>query len=234
MAVHVPLSEEAQEEARDIMVSSKNLMIPRTGDPVVNPSQDIVLGCYFMTRVRPGAEGEGKCFSSPNEAIIAYDFGYVDLQAMIKVATTSTPKYQIFEERIVETTVGRLLFNSVLPHDFSFINEEFTKKKLARLVEDLIGGYGVEAVPEILDKIKEFGYQYATKSGISWGMCDLREPVEKKAIIKEAEDSFLTNIDNNQAVLIAQIGFFDPESLENFSLQQEKTNFMRILSKKLT
>ncbi len=188
MAVHVPLSNEAQEEAREIMASDKNLLIPRTGDPVVNPSQDIVLGCFFMTRVQPGVEGEGRYFSTPNEAILAYDFNIVDLRALIKVRVTDTPKYKVLKDKVIETTVGRLLFNSVLPSDYGFINEEFGKKRLAKLIEDLIGHYGTKAMAGILDKIKNFGFQYATKSGISWGMGDLREPAEKISIIKEAAE----------------------------------------------
>ncbi|MDD5032507.1 MAG: DNA-directed RNA polymerase subunit beta' [Candidatus Pacebacteria bacterium] len=187
MAVHVPLSEEAQEEAREIMASTKNLLIPRTGDPVVNPSQDIVLGCFFMTRIRKGAKGEGKYFSSPNEAILAYDFGEVELQALVKVLPTSTKKYEIFKGEMIDTTVGRLLFNSFLPSELSFINDEFGKKRLAKIVDEIIRFYGVDATPPILDKIKEFGYTYSTKSGISWGMDDVKEPEKKHEIIEEAE-----------------------------------------------
>jgi len=186
MAVHVPLSESAQKEAKEIMASVKNLLGPGTGEPIVNPSQDIVFGCHWMTKIRKGVKGEGKIFSNPNEAIMAYDFGYVDLQAPIKVLVTSTPKYQIFTEKLIETTVGRLLFNSVLPSDFEYVNEELNKKKIAEIVKSLIKRYGVDATPPILDKIKEFGYKYATASGISWGINDLTEPKEKGAIVEEA------------------------------------------------
>ncbi|MFH0803548.1 MAG: DNA-directed RNA polymerase subunit beta' [Candidatus Tagabacteria bacterium] len=186
MAVHVPLSEAAQKEAKEIMASVKNLLGPGTGEPIVNPSQDIVFGCYWMTKIRAGTKGEGKIFSSPNEAIMAYDFGFVDLQAEIKALITPTPKYRIFSEKIILTTVGRLLFNSVLPSDFEFINEELNKKKIAEIVKRLIDRYGMDATPPILDKIKDFGYQYATASGISWGINDLVEPKEKEAIVSEA------------------------------------------------
>jgi len=188
MAVHVPLSSEAQEEAATLMASTRNLLIPRTGDPVVNPSQDMVLGCFFMTRIKPGVQGEGKYFSNPNEAITAYDFGHVDLQALIKVKKTDSIKYKNIKEEIMETTVGRLLFNTVFPREFNFINDEFGKKKLAKLIENLIHSVGVDGISPVLDKIKSFGYEYATKSGISWGMNDLREPKEKDVIIKEAEE----------------------------------------------
>ncbi len=186
MAVHVPLSESAQKEAKEIMAAVKNLLGPGTGEPIVKPSQDIVFGCHWMTKIKKGAKGEGSIFSTPNEAIMAYDFGYTDLQAEIKVLITPTPKYQVFRERIIQTTVGRLLFNSVLPSDFEYINDELNKKKLEEIVKKLIIRYGLDATPPILDKIKDFGFQYATVSGISWGINDLKEPQEKETIVKDA------------------------------------------------
>ncbi|MDO8555154.1 MAG: DNA-directed RNA polymerase subunit beta' [bacterium] len=188
MAVHVPLSEEAQKEAREIMSPNKNLLIPRTGDPIVNPSQDIVLGCYWMTRLHEGAKGDGMVFSSPNEAIMAYDFEKADIQAKIKVLVSDTPKYQVFENKLIETTVGRLLFNSVMPNDFPYINEELTKKKLGKIVENLISHYGADKTPNILDRIKSFGFEYAMKAGISWGMGDLKTPEGKAKVIEEAKN----------------------------------------------
>ena len=187
MAVHVPLTEEAQHEAATIMAAAKNLLKPGTGDPTVTPSQDMVIGCYWLTKLRAGGEGEGKIFSNPNEAILAHDSGVLDLKALIKVRATLTNKYKKFEGGIFETSVGRLLFNSVLPDDFAFINEDIRKKTLEKIVARLIIEYGVDKVAPILDKIKAFGYRYATKSGISWGMDDLKVPGEKKGIIKEAE-----------------------------------------------
>ena len=188
MAVHVPLSEEAQKEAREIMSPNKNLLIPRTGDPIVNPSQDIVLGCYWMTKLHEGARGDGMVFSSPNEAIMAYDFEKADLQAKIKVLVNDTPKYQVFENKLVETTVGRLLFNSVMPSDFPYINEELTQKKLGKIVENLISHYGADKTPNILDRIKSFGFEYAMKAGISWGMGDIKTPEGKAKVIEEAKN----------------------------------------------
>ena len=187
MAVHVPLTEEAQHEAATIMAAAKNLLKPGTGDPTVTPSQDMVIGCYWLTKLRAGGEGEGKIFSNPNEAILAHDSGVLDLKALIKVRATLTNKYKKFEGGIFETSVGRLLFNSVLPDDFAFINEDIRKKTLEKIVARLIIEYGVDKVAPILDKIKAFGYRYATKSGISWGMDDLKVPGEKKGMIKEAE-----------------------------------------------
>ena len=187
MAVHLPLSEEAQKEAREIMCSARNLLRPGTGEPIVNPTQDMVIGCFWMTRIKEGVKGEGKYFSSPNEAIAAYEFGIVDLRAKIKVLATDTPKYKKFNSSIFETTPGRLIFNTALPSDFEFINKDIDKKTLAKIVSEIIERYGIEGSPEILDKIKEFGFYYSTKSGISWGIDDLKVPQEKGDIIKEAE-----------------------------------------------
>ena len=187
MAVHVPLTEEAQREAADIMAATKNLLKPGTADPTVTPSQDMVIGCYWLTKLRSNVKGEGRIFSNPNEAILAYDYDILDLKAKIKVRATLTPKYKKFEGGIFETSVGRLLFNSVLPNDFEYMNEDIKKKTLERIVARLIVDYGVDKVPPILDKIKSFGFKYATVSGISWGMDDLKVPEQKGAILKEAQ-----------------------------------------------
>ncbi|MCG2699234.1 DNA-directed RNA polymerase subunit beta' [Candidatus Parcubacteria bacterium] len=188
MAVHVPLSEEAQKEAREIMASTKNLLKPGNGEPVVNPSQDIVIGCYWMTGVKEGAKGEGLYFSTPNEAIMAYDFDYIDMRAKIKVLSSDKPKYKAFNSEVFETTVGRLLFNSVLPEDFPYVNEEMGKKPLVKLISQMIEDYGVDMTPDILDKIKGFGFEYAMVSGISWGIDDLKVPAQKKGILKDANE----------------------------------------------
>ena len=187
MAVHVPLSKKAQEEARDIMASTKNLLGPGNGDPIVNPKNDIVLGCYWMTKIIPGDTGEGKIFPTPNNAITAYDFGQVGFRAKIKVMGTDSPKYKEFGGGVFETSVGRLLFNSVLPKDFAYINKEVGKKDLEQIVDDLINIYGLDATPNILDKIKAFGYRYVTKSGITWGIDEVLVPPSKKAIVEKAK-----------------------------------------------
>ncbi|MBI1957408.1 MAG: DNA-directed RNA polymerase subunit beta' [Candidatus Niyogibacteria bacterium] len=189
MAVHVPLTQEAQKEARELMWSIRNLTKPGTGDPIVNPTQDMVLGIYWLTKIFPGLKGEGNVYSSPNEAILASEFGDVHLKAKVRVAITANPKYRIVAEKgeYLETSVGRLLFNSTLPDDFEYINDEVRKKDLERMVSTLIGRYGREAIPGILDKIKNFGFQYATTSGISWGVDDLRVPEEKPQLIAEAQ-----------------------------------------------
>lgn len=184
MAVHVPLSEEAQNEARDLMSASKNLLKPGNGDPIITPQLDMVLGCYWMTKIIDKDKGEGKYFPSPNNAITAYDFDQVGFRSKIKVmGTADSPKYAQFKEGIFETSVGKLLFNSILPKDFPYINTEVNKKVMENLVEDLIAQYGIDDTVPVLDKIKEFGYKYVTKSGITWGIDDIKVPEGKKAVI---------------------------------------------------
>ena len=185
MAVYVPLSEEAQNEAKELMAANKNLLKPQNGDPIVHPSKDMVLGSYWMTKYVEGEEGEGKYFSSPNTAITGYEYGVLSLRAKIKVLATNTPKYRKFDGTLFDTSVGRLLFNSILPNDFAYVNEEMTQKRLSALVDELIMDYGVDATPPILDKIKEFGFKYSTVSGTSWGFDNVAVPIEKPAIIAE-------------------------------------------------
>ncbi len=183
MAVYVPLSKEAQSEAKELMAANKNLLKPASGDPIVNPKLDIVLGCYWMTRVMDKDKGEGKYFSSPNHAITAYDFDDVSLRARIKVLPTDRSKYKKFEGKIFETSVGRLFFNSILPEEFPYINEEINLKRMSALVDELILHFGIDGTPKVLDKIKNFGYRYATKSGISWSIDNITVPDGKKVIV---------------------------------------------------
>ncbi len=188
MAVHVPLGEEAQMEAREIMAADKNILKPGSGDPIVAAKLlDIVLGCYWMTKIIEGSKGEGKYFSSPNEAINAYDYGLVSFRAKIKVLATDTAKYAQFENGVFETSVGRLLFNSVLPKDYGYINAEMEKKKMTAVIDDLTNKYGIENIPTIMDKIKMFGFKYTTHSGTTWGIDDVREPASKAPIIEAAK-----------------------------------------------
>jgi DNA-directed RNA polymerase subunit beta' len=148
---------------------------------------DIVLGCYWMTKEVDGEKGEGKMFSAPNSAITAYDFGEISFRSKVKVLPTASPKYAPFEGKIFETTVGRLLFNSVLPKDYPFINSAIDRKKISAMVDDLIEKYGIENVPPIIDKIKAFGFRYATHSGVTWGIDDITIPVGKKHIVDNAK-----------------------------------------------
>lgn len=202
MAVHVPLTEEAQKEARDIMAAGKNLLKPGNGEPVVAPTQDIVMGVGYLTRIKPGAKGEGKYFASPNEAILAYDFGLADVYAKVFVKITKTPKYQEIGEGIIETSVGRLIFNSVIPRDYAFLNQEMKKKDIEKLVSNMIQRYGIDETPQILDRIKVLGFRYSTKSGISWGMDDIRVPLEKSSFIDKAKkEAKLIEDQYNQGLL---------------------------------
>jgi DNA-directed RNA polymerase subunit beta' len=187
MAVHVPLSREAQLEAELFMSANKNILKPGNGEPVVAMTQDIVLGCYWMTKEINNALGEGKYFASPNEAISAYDYGVVDFRAKVKVLSTESPKYAQYEGKVFETTVGRLLFNSVLPSDYPFINDVMKKSSLVMLINNLIDHYSLERVPGIVDKIKNFGFEYATRSGVTWSIDDIQTPPEKEGIVTEAK-----------------------------------------------
>ena len=185
MAVYVPLLDEAQNEAKELMAANKNLLKPQNGNPIVHPSKDMVLGSYWMTKIIEGEKGEGKYFSNPNTAVTAYEFGVLSLHAKIKVLATDTHKYKKFSGDLFDTTVGRLLFNSILPSDFSFVNDEMTQKRLSSLVDELIMHYGVDDTPPILDKIKAFGFKYSTVSGTTWGLDNVSVPVEKPKIIAE-------------------------------------------------
>ncbi|OHA02085.1 MAG: DNA-directed RNA polymerase subunit beta' [Candidatus Sungbacteria bacterium RIFCSPLOWO2_02_FULL_48_13b] len=195
MAVHVPLSDEAQTEAREIMLSTKNLLKPATGAPIVHHDKDMVLGCYWATLIEEDATGAGRIFSSKHEAMLAYEFGVVGMGAEIKVLLPVEKIYGYAvdrkkikkEEELIETSVGRLLFNDVLPNDFPYVNQEMTSKGLEGVVAKIIKHYGVMGAPEILDHIKDFGFEYATRSGISWGMDALRVPELKKELIKKAD-----------------------------------------------
>ena len=188
MAVHVPLSEEAQLEAKMIMASDKNILKPGSGDPTISSKPlDIILGCYWMTKEVNGEKGEGMLFPSPNRAITARDFDIIDYRAKIKVLGTNSPKYAKFNGELFETTVGRLLFNAVLPNDYPFVNAEIDRKKLAHMIDDLIQRYGIESIPNTMDRIKEFGFHAATISGITWSIGDVVVPKNKYEIIDRAK-----------------------------------------------
>ncbi|OHA84717.1 MAG: DNA-directed RNA polymerase subunit beta' [Candidatus Yonathbacteria bacterium RIFOXYC1_FULL_52_10] len=204
MAVHVPLSREAQEEARTLMAANKNLLGPGSGDPIVEPRLDIILGCYWMTTVLDGEPGEGKIFATPNNAIMAYDFGQVGFRAKIKVLGTDSHKYVNFNGQIFETSVGRLLFNSVFPEDYPYVNHEMTVKDLASVVDDLINRYGLDGTPKILDKIKNFGFKYATKSGTSWGIDEVKVPKEKPEIVARARAAAAKVLDQYHEGLLSE------------------------------
>ena len=181
MAVHLPLTIHAQLEARELMDAAKNILKPANGDPIAEPTKDIVLGCYFLTGMDEGALGEGKIYSGIREAAIACESGFLDIRAKIKVPS---PK----GGGLIETTYGRLVFNNVLPPEFEFVNEKMGKKGLSRLISKIVELRGKET-PHYLDTIKNLGFRYSTISGITWGMTDSVTPPEKKAIIGEGEEA---------------------------------------------
>ncbi len=188
MAVHVPLSDEAQLEAKMIMAADKNILKPGNNDPTVAAKMlDIVLGCFWVTKVLEGAPGEGKVFESPDAATLAHSFKAIDLRAAVKVLAPATAKYAAYKGGLFETTVGRILFNGMLPEEYPFINEEVGRKKLSSIIDDMININGAENIAPILDRIKTFGFGYATYSGTTWGIDDIMIPESKGEIIGKAK-----------------------------------------------
>ena len=188
MAVHVPLSDEAQLEAKNVMASDKNILKPGNGDPTVAAKMlDIVLGCFWVTKPVDGARGAGKMFESPEAAVLANSFDQMDYRASVKVLAPDTKKYAEFKGKVFETTAGRILFNNVLPEEYPFINKEIDRKRLSGIIDDLIRLQGAENIAPILDKIKSFGFKFATVSGTTWGIDDIKIPASKSEIIKKAK-----------------------------------------------
>jgi DNA-directed RNA polymerase subunit beta' len=192
MAVHLPLSAEAQAEARILMLSANNILSPATGRPIAVPSHDMVFGAFYLTMLVEGAKGEGRFFRHLHEVEQAYENGDIDLHAKIKLRTiVGTNGDTAYEE--VEASAGRLLFNTALPADFPFVNELVSKKarSIASIVEEIADNYPKAVVAESLDKIKDLGFRYATQSGLTISIDDVKTPPDKKAILdkyeKEAE-----------------------------------------------
>ncbi len=206
MAVHLPLSDKAQDEAKKFMLSSLNLLKPASGMPVVTPTKDIVLGCYWLTKIDPrtsegnksketsndqigreeGARRE-KIFSSKEEAILAHELGFLSLKEKIKVYIFSKDGKGKEKKELMETSLGRVLFNETLPDGYPFFNEKVNSKKLEKIVSEMIDKYGQKEVEIALDRIKNLGFEMATVSGVTWGMNDLIIPPEKKEIMEKAE-----------------------------------------------
>src|SRR5262249_3101174 len=194
MAVHVPLSERAQEEARTLMLSARNLLHPATGEPSIGASQDMVLGCYYLTMERPDLKGEGRVFSDLTEALLAYGAGVIALQARIKVRLGSDHLYlepgkgQASDPRtLIETTVGRILFNDALPERLRFKNYPMKKENLKQVIGECFKHYGREATAELADKIKRLGFTYATRVGVSIAISDVIVPPEREEILRQAD-----------------------------------------------
>ncbi len=180
MAVHVPLTEEAKYEAREIMLSSKNLLKPATGDPVVVPNQDIVWGSYYLTFIKK-EETVKKYFANEDEAEKALALGLVGLQDLVKVRVARA------DHQIIETSIGRILFNKELPEEIKFINKTLDKKELKEIVAEIFRSLSRETTVEVLDKIKDIAFKHITESGLSWGMDDIPKLKTKKELITEGE-----------------------------------------------
>jgi DNA-directed RNA polymerase subunit beta' len=196
MAVHVPLTEEAKWEAANIMLSSKNLLKPATGEPVSTPAQDIVLGCYYMTnQAKVPESAKPKLFANKNEAILAYQSEYIKLQEAILVHLNNEK---------TETCVGRILFNEILPPELGFVNKTVDKKALKNLVSESLLHLGIPITAKFLDRLKEIGFDYLTRSGLSWGMSDLPGLPEREEIYNEAENQVAEINDQYQQGLLTE------------------------------
>ncbi|MGB9779925.1 DNA-directed RNA polymerase subunit beta' [Caldanaerobacter sp.] len=200
MAVHVPLSMEAQAEARFLMLAANNILKPQDGKPVMTPTQDMVLGCYYLTADEDGVPGEGKYFSSPEEALMAYQLGYIHVHAKIKVKMTREINGEK-KSKVIETTVGKIIFNEAIPQDLGFvdrnnpetafnleINDLVDKSKLGKILDRVYRIHGPTKTAETLDKIKELGFKYSTKAAITISVSDMVIPEEKEKLLKEADE----------------------------------------------
>ncbi len=183
MAVHVPLSQKAVQEARDRMLSSHNLLKPADGDPIVSPTKDMVMGCYYLTMARNGRRGEGMCFTNLNEVELAYSLGKVDVHARIKLLSWNDEGTPCTDQPI-ETTVGRALFNQVLPSELRFVNEVQDRGSLKKLIASSYLILGQEQTADVADRIKEVGFKYATRSGASIAVGDFVIPEKKNEILE--------------------------------------------------
>ena len=202
MAVHVPLSQEAQAECRFLLLSPNNLLKPSDGGPVAVPSQDMVLGIYYLTQERPGAAGEGKIFKSVNEAILAYENQAITLHSKIKVRVTKTMPGGEEITGIVESTLGRFIFNEIIPQDLGFVDREkeenkllleidfhVGKKQLKQILEKVINTHGATATAEVLDAVKAIGYKYSTRAAMTVSISDMTVPPQKPQMIQQAQDT---------------------------------------------
>ena len=224
MAVHLPLSEEAQDEARNLMLAAKNLLKPSDGRPVAVPTQDMILGSYYLTLSKDGEMGEGKVFRDFNEALMAYQDGVISIHAKIKVRVTK----EIGEEKIqslIDTTVGKIIFNEHIPQDLGFVDRskpenalkleidfKVGKKELGKIIDKCIKSHGTTVTAQVLDKIKALGFKYSTKAAITVAVCDATIPPAKKEILHNADEAvqqinkkfqrgFISNSERKEAVL---------------------------------
>jgi len=192
MAVHVPLSLESQIEAKVLMLSINNLFSPADGRPIIAPTQDIILGASYLSKEKPGSRGEDKIFGNCDEVISAYDDGSAELHARIRLRLGNhfdlESKRVIAEKKIITTTVGRVIFNQILPPEFGFVNVELNKSKVGEIVAECYKRFGHQRTIQLLDDIKKFGFEYSTLGGISIGINDLKIPKDKGEVIKESKE----------------------------------------------
>ena len=202
MAVHLPLSVEAQAECRFLLLSPNNLLKPSDGGPVAVPSQDMVLGIYYLTQQRDGAKGEGKFFRNPNEAILAYENKIITLHSKIKVRVTKTLENGETVSDIIDTSVGRILFNEIIPQDLGYVDRSdpanackpeidflVKKKQCKQILEKVINVHGLSKTAEVLDDVKAIGYKFSTIAAMTVSISDMTVPETKKTLIQEAQDT---------------------------------------------
>ena len=206
MAVHIPLSPEAQIEASVLMLSSNNILSPAHGAPIAIPSQDIVLGCYYLTKAKAGAKGEGRAFGNPEDVMLALEAGELETLSPIRLRYTGDlqdltaarddqdvlrTEIQRVEHKIINTTVGRVILNQTIPAEMPFVNGLLKKKGLQQLVQSCYLKFGLEKTVEMLDALKHLGFTYATRSGLSIGIDDLIIPKEKVVLVRQARDEVI-------------------------------------------
>ncbi|KIP55874.1 DNA-directed RNA polymerase subunit beta' [Prevotella pectinovora] len=196
MAVHLPLSNEAVLEAQILMLQSHNILNPANGAPITVPSQDMVLGLYYITKIRPGAKGEGLTFYGPEEAIIAHNEGRCDLHAQVKVVVKDLADNGGYEQKLVETSVGRVIVNGIIPDEVGYVNKVISKKSLRDIISDVIKAVGFARACEFLDGIKNLGYRMAYLAGLSFNLDDIIIPEEKKALVQRGNDEVRQITDN--------------------------------------
>ena len=218
MAVHVPLSQEAQAECRFLLLSPNNLLKPSDGGPVAVPSQDMVLGIYYLTQERPGVKGEGMFFKSMSEAILAYENGYITLHSRIKVRVTRMMPDGTEKTGTIDATLGRLLFNEIIPQDLGFVDREVEgnelllevdfhvgKKQLKQILEKVINTHGATQTAEVLDNVKAIGYKFSTRAAMTVSISDMTVPPQKPQMIEEAQNTVDKITKNYKRGLITEV-----------------------------
>ena len=202
MAVHVPLSQAAQDEAREIIKSTNNILSPADGAPIISPTKDMVLGCYYLTEIKDGAKGEGKVFANFADAVLAFEHGVVDLHAKIRlrVSPTDFPVDENGErgQAFIETSAGRVILNQAIPRELRFVNERLDKRGLSRVIEGVFYTAGMDITCDVADQIKNLGMLWATRSGVTMGIWDLKVPEVKYEVMRETNERVST-VEQNYA-----------------------------------